>query len=355
MTYRHEILAEGVELYCGDCREILPTLGKVDAVVTDPPYGIGFVHSGKGGKLARSTSFGGIAIIGDDQPFDPAPLLAFDTVVLFGANHFADKLPSSSNWLVWDKRDGVCSNDQADCEMAWTNLRGPARLTRHLWNGMLKASERGESRVHPTQKPVAVMEWVILQTVNPNDTILDPYMGSGTTGVAAVRNDRKFIGIEIEPKYFDTACRRISDALARPDLFIAPPQARKAGDDVVTKRIYLAGAMANKPFFNYPAFHAAAKHLRAQGHTVFNPAERDIERHGVDISAGNIEGNTALATQQHGFSLREALADDTAYICKHATAIAMLPGWEKSNGARAEHALAVALGHEIIYLELVHV
>lgn len=122
------------------------------------------------------------------------------------------------------------------------------------------------------------------------------------------------------------------------------------------KRFYIAGPMSGLPNFNFPAFNAAALHLRGQGHTVFNPAERDIERHGgTDISAGNEKGDPALAASQHGFSLREALADDTAFICKEATAIAMLPGWENSKGARAEHALAVALGHEIIYLEVLHV
>ena len=116
-------------------------------------------------------------------------------------------------------------------------------------------------------------------------------------------------------------------------------------------KYYLAGPMSGIPQFNFPAFHAAAKNLREQGHEVFNPAERDIERHhGVDISADNATGNVAQAAQTHGFSLREALAEDTAYICREADAIAMLPGWEKSNGARAEHALAVALGHEIVYL-----
>ena len=214
-------------LYLGDCLEILPTLGRVDAVVTDPPYGIGFVHSGKGGCLARSTSFGGVAIIGDDAPFDPSPFLAFSRVVLFGANHFADRLPPSSNWLIWDKRDGVCSNDQADCEMIWTNLDGPARLIRHLWNGMLKASERGEIRVHPTQKPIAVMEWVLLQTTRDGQTVLDPFMGSGTTGVACAKLGRKFIGIEIEPKYFDVACKRIEQSYKQPDMFIKQPKAEQ--------------------------------------------------------------------------------------------------------------------------------
>jgi hypothetical protein len=116
-------------------------------------------------------------------------------------------------------------------------------------------------------------------------------------------------------------------------------------------KFYLAGPMTGIPNFNFPAFNVAASRLRSIGHEVFNPAERDIERHGgVDISADNHTGDPALAAKTHGFSLREALADDTAFICKEADAIAMLPGWENSKGARAEHALAFALGHRIVYL-----
>tara|TARA_R110000822_G_C15316693_1_gene493303 strand:- start:1893 stop:2600 length:708 start_codon:yes stop_codon:yes gene_type:complete len=218
-------------LYQGDCLEIMPTLEKVDAVVTDPPYGIGYSHGKGGGGLARSTIFDNHAIIGDQKPFNPTPFLSFDTVVLFGANHFADRLPSSSNWLIWDKRDSVCSNDQADCELVWTNRKGPARIIHHLWNGMLKASEKGVSRVHPTQKPVVVMEWVIKQVGLPK-AILDPFMGSGTTGVACAKLGRKFIGIELEPKYFDIACERIQKAYDQPDLFVEPTKkAVQAGID----------------------------------------------------------------------------------------------------------------------------
>jgi uncharacterized protein DUF4406 len=116
-------------------------------------------------------------------------------------------------------------------------------------------------------------------------------------------------------------------------------------------KIYLAGPMSNIPHFNFPAFNAATLRLRSAGHEVFNPAECDINRHGgVDISADNPAGDAALAAAKHGFSLRAALAEDTAFICKEADAIAMLPGWENSKGARAEHALAFALGHTIIYL-----
>ena len=139
-------------------------------------------------------------------------------VVLWGANHYADKLPGQSKWLVWDKRKGFTRNDFADCEMAWTNKGGVARLINHYWNGMMRDSEKGVERVHPTQKPIAVMEWAIKETTDDNHTILDPFMGSGTTGVACVKLGRKFIGIEIEPKYFDIACKRIEAAVAEPRL-----------------------------------------------------------------------------------------------------------------------------------------
>lgn len=115
-------------------------------------------------------------------------------------------------------------------------------------------------------------------------------------------------------------------------------------------KIYVAGPMSGIPNFNFPMFNRVAEELRSQGHEVFNPAERDNERHGVDIGADNETGSQQEAVEKHGFSLRDALADDTAYICKEATAIMMLPGWENSKGARAEHALALALGHTILYM-----
>lgn len=115
-------------------------------------------------------------------------------------------------------------------------------------------------------------------------------------------------------------------------------------------RVYLAGPMRGIPEFNFPAFFAAAALLRAAGHTVFNPAERDNERHGTDVSAGNLTGDEHVAAAQHGFSLREALADDLAFICLEADAIALLPGWERSKGVAAERATAIALGLEEIVL-----
>jgi len=202
-------------LYLGDCREILPTLPKVDAVITDPPYGIAYKSPSGAGKCER----GDYPVIeGDTEPFDPTPWLDFPEVVLFGANHFADKLPPSAAWLVWDKRDGMTPNNNSDCELAWKKSGGSARLVRHLWNGMLKDSEKDVRREHPTQKPVAVMEWVIGQCKRPN-LVLDPYMGSGTTGVACINLGLRFIGCEIDPRYFDIACRRIEDAQRQARMF----------------------------------------------------------------------------------------------------------------------------------------
>jgi len=209
-------------LYLGDCRDILPTLPKVDAVITDPPYGISFSHGdggmGIGGGKYRSR-LNNQPIVGDDIPFDPAAFLALELpTVLWGANHFCHQVPGSKGWLVWDKRAASGhTNDFSDCEIAWTNLPTVARVFRHHWDGMMKASEKGVERQHPTQKPVALMEWCLRLT--KSETILDPFMGSGTTGVAAMQLGRKFIGIEIEPKYFDIACERIENAQRQARMF----------------------------------------------------------------------------------------------------------------------------------------
>lgn len=208
-----------VTLHLGDCLEILPTLQGIDAVITDPPYGIGvltnYAQRGRG-ALAECNDFA--PIIGDDKPFDPSPLLKYKTVVLFGANYYADKLPISGGWVVWDKLDGLQSkrlwgfNDNSDCELIWTNKGNAARLIPHRWMGAMKASENDERRVHPTQKPIALMSVLIEQYTQIGDTVIDPYMGSGTTGVACIKTGRNFIGIEKEPKYFEIAQRRIKEA-----------------------------------------------------------------------------------------------------------------------------------------------
>ena len=200
-----------VTIYHGDCREIVPTLGRFDLLLTDPPYGIGYVHGKGGGCLARSTLFAGFAIYGDDEPFDPTWLLALGLpTILWGANHYADRLPLSRGWLVWDKRGGMSSNDQSDCELAWTNVLTVIRLRTQVWNGMITSGEqRGKRRVHPTQKPVELMTWCI-GLAGDVHTILDPFAGSGTTGRAAKDLGRKAVLIEREERYCEIAAKRMA-------------------------------------------------------------------------------------------------------------------------------------------------
>ena len=205
-------------LYLGDCREILPTLPKVDAVVTDPPYGIGEAAGKNASRtnLAKAKDFGNDSW--DDVPVD-ADLMALVCAagrwnVVFGGNYYA--MPPASCWLVWDKENG--ENDFADCELAWTNIPKAVRRIRYMWNGMLRANKerRGD---HPTQKPVGVMTWAISHIPAPANSILDPFMGSGTTGVSCIGLGRRFVGIEIDSHSFDKACERIDAANRQSRLF----------------------------------------------------------------------------------------------------------------------------------------
>lgn len=218
---RIEHLAEGVTLYLGDCREILPTLGKVDAVVTDPPYGINAARTRK----SQKDGWRDYDAPGWDREKPPAELIgaivaAGRHVVIWGGNYFTDVLPPSSKWLSWDK--GQTDFSLADFELAWCSFTGAARRIT-----VSRSLAMQDGKEHPTQKSLEVMKWCIEQIPPPTTLILDPFMGSGTTGVAAVKLGRKFIGIEIEPKYFDIACRRISEALKQPDMFIEKPKPLK--------------------------------------------------------------------------------------------------------------------------------
>jgi site-specific DNA-methyltransferase (adenine-specific)/modification methylase len=212
-------------LYHGDCLEIIPTLGLANVVlISDPPYGIGVktnYKSRKRGALAECNDFE--PIIGDDKPFDPTPLLVFPVVVLFGANYYHDKL-SGGSWHVWDKLDGLKSkrelgfNDNSDCEFIWSSEPGASRIYHHRWMGAMKGSENGQRRIHPTQKPVALMVQIINRHTVPGQIVIDPYMGSGSTGVACAETGRKFIGIEKNLDYFRMAKNRIEGAYLQPSL-----------------------------------------------------------------------------------------------------------------------------------------
>lgn len=199
------------QLWLGDCRDILPTLPKVDAVVTDPPYGLGTKM--QGGTWGAKEGFKEMLDWDAEAP-SVATLLEIAAKALFavmwGGNYYG--LPPSRCWLVWDKANAVPT--MADCELAWTNLDRPAKR----FNGLVGRVEFG----HPTQKPLDLMKWTIAQVDHCGlaGTILAPFMGSGTTGVAAVQMGRDFIGIEREPKYFDIACKRIDDAQRQGDFFV---------------------------------------------------------------------------------------------------------------------------------------
>lgn len=209
------VVIGNAQLYLGDCREILSDLQRVDAVITDPPFGLG--EKMQGGTWGAKQGFKEMLEWDASAPATDLLLLIASLgkcAVMWGGNYFG--LPPSRGWLVWDKANAVPT--MADVELAWTNLDRPAKRFR----GLVGRSEFG----HPTQKPLDLMLWTIAQTGNPQ-SILDPFMGSGTTGVAAVQMGRQFIGIEREPKYFDIACRRIEDAQRTQDMFI---EAKKATD-----------------------------------------------------------------------------------------------------------------------------
>lgn len=223
MRQRHEakdVPAKRVEfigdctLYLGDCLEILPHLGKVDAVVTDPPYGIG-EHGGACRTRGRP-GYSKHENLGWDaqrpaRAVFEAILASGQHQIIWGGNYFADLLPPKMGWLYWRKLMG---GDFSDGELAWTSRDGALRE--------FVKCPKGMDKVHLCEKPAALMEWC-LGFLPDAKIILDPFMGSGTTGVACAKSGRRFIGIEIEPKYFDIACKRIEDAYRQPDMFIAPP------------------------------------------------------------------------------------------------------------------------------------
>lgn len=180
-------------LFLGDCRELLPLLDQVDAVVTDPPYGIG--EKMQGGTWGAANKYA------DFRRWDTAPetdwllsLCADRQAIVWGGNYFG--LPPSRCWLAWDKQNAVPT--MSDLELAWTNLDRPAKR--------MSLPVGVHSSGHPTEKPLPLMSWCVGFT---KGVVLDPYMGSGTTGIACIRTGRKFIGIEIDKGYFDIACVRI--------------------------------------------------------------------------------------------------------------------------------------------------
>lgn len=224
-AHRVETIAPGITLHLGDCREIAPGLAPVDAIVTDPPYGIAEIWKGgssDGWETAR--------LDGNRSQWDSAPpsneflrtLCNGKPSILWGGNYF--EMPASRGWLVWDKKQPGFST--GDCELAWTNCDHPIRTFVIGRNVFTPIHSNPEIKEHTSQKPLQLMQWC-LGFLPKAKVIFDPFMGSGTTGVACVTLGRQFTGIEIEEKYFDIACRRIEQATKQPDMFIERAAAPK--------------------------------------------------------------------------------------------------------------------------------
>lgn len=218
------------QIYLGDCIDYLKTLPdkSVDFVITDPPYGIGinkmnFVKSGavKVGGAYRN-DYTDHPTDWDENGLTEEYFKEIKRVskqqIIFGANHFASVLPDSRCWIVWDKRtQSKYNNDFADCELAWTSMDKPSRIIRFLWSGMLQHDMKNkEKRYHPTQKPIKVMQEIIEMFTEKGQTILDPFMGVGSTCIACKQSGRNFIGIEKEEKYFKIAQKRLSQKVLFP-------------------------------------------------------------------------------------------------------------------------------------------
>lgn len=196
----------------GDAYTMLDQWPSSAALLTDPPYGMGYEsnHDTAPNRQHFQRKDGGFApIVGDDRPFDPAPFLRFRWICLWGAQFYADKLPASRQWFVWDKLDDKTPSHQSDVEFAWTNQNGPARTFTHLWRGIMRAGEENVSRspkLHPNQKPVALWMWVLQQMRIPQGTlVIDPFAGSASLGKACIRLGMDYIGVEIDANYWDTA------------------------------------------------------------------------------------------------------------------------------------------------------
>lgn len=196
-------------VYNADCLDVIPILSGVNATIADPPYGLqeNANRVASKTKLAATIDYGDFEW--DSEPASreeiEATISAAGKTIIWGGNYF--HLPPARGWLVWDKLN---SGNFADCELAWTNLDCSVRIFRHMWNGMIRQTERDTQRVHPTQKPVALMAWCMEKAkVSAGETVLDPFMGSASTGIACLRTGRNFIGIEKDRRYFEIACDRL--------------------------------------------------------------------------------------------------------------------------------------------------
>lgn len=212
------------EVVCGDCLEVMRGIpdGSVDAVITDPPYGISLNTDYQ--RYGSNTSYQ--AIEGDTQPPELAEIFRVSAFqVIWGANNWPWLLPriTQAGWLCWDKRCCEAADRVfgAPFELAWTSRQRYFKIYRIQHGGVINADGANQKRVHPTQKPIRLFTAILLGMTQPDDIVIDPYMGSGTTGVACMKTGRRFIGIEIDPHYcWDIAYPRIAEAAMQPRLIV---------------------------------------------------------------------------------------------------------------------------------------
>jgi site-specific DNA-methyltransferase (adenine-specific) len=213
------------KILLGDCLDIMREMPDkcVDLVLTDPPYGIGESNERNAtrGKVCRPTDYGHYTWDSKRIPseyFDEIRRISQNQII-FGGNYYGSILGDTSCYIVWDKDNG--ENDFADCELAWTSFKTAVRKFKYRWNGMLQENMRDkEKRIHPTQKPVALFEWILRLYSKPGDIILDPFLGSGTTVAACINLERQYIGIEINPDYVLASQQRIKKATEQRRLFL---------------------------------------------------------------------------------------------------------------------------------------
>ena len=208
---------DGIAIYCAPCEVVIPFVQNVAVVIADPPYGYSQSDQQRSKRAAHDPGRdSGLPMIhGDAEPFDPGHLFVFPRLVLFGANHYAHRLPPSRGWLVWDKRNGATPDDNVDAELIWTNIPGVVRVYRQCWRGFTRENDGLEPNrhLHPTQKPVNLMLWLLEKYTQPGDHVFDPYMGSGPLARACQLIGRRYTGCEIVEDYCRAAVSRLQQAV----------------------------------------------------------------------------------------------------------------------------------------------
>jgi len=216
-------LIELNKIYNMDCLDFMRELPdkSIDLILTDPPYGINIAKSGTvgGGSLAKTKDYGASdwdRAIPEKQVFEEMFRVSKNQII-FGGNYFVEHLTNSSCWLVWDKNN---TGNFADCELAWTSFKTAVRKFEYTWNGFIQGDMKNkEERIHPTQKPLPLFEWILNNYSKEGDVILDPFSGSGTTAIACHRLKRDFVCVERDEGYYNDSVKRLEKERSQTTIF----------------------------------------------------------------------------------------------------------------------------------------